>query len=98
MATLVAGLFTDEIGINILSFLDHKTEIEYKIKLVCDKLNLAKKNDDCDMVEELIYKLECLYEYLNDPTVWVTMDDMVDDANDYYYDSDCCYSDYSDYS
>ena len=97
MATLVAGLFTDEIGINILSFLDHKTEIEYKIKLVCDKLNLAKKNDDCDMVEELIYKLECLYEYLNDPTVWVT-GDMVDDANDYYYDSDCCFSDYSDYS
>jgi hypothetical protein len=92
MATLVAGLFTDEIGINILSFLDHKTEIEYKIKLVCDKLNLAEKNDDCDMVDELVYKLECLYEYLNDPTVWVT-GDMVDDANDCYYDSD--YSDYS---
>ena len=28
MATLVADLFTDDIGINILSFLDHKTEIK----------------------------------------------------------------------
>ena len=99
MATLVAGLFTDEIGINILSFLDHKTEIEYKIKLVCDKLNLAEKNDDCDMVDELVYKLECLYEYLNDPTVWVTMDDVDDDYdNTYPSQSDYHESDYSDYS
>ena len=37
MATLVADLFTDDIGINILSFLDHKTEIKYRIKLVEDK-------------------------------------------------------------
>ena len=86
MATLVANLFTDDIGINILSFLDHKTEIKYRIKLVEDKL----KSSDYD--EELCYKLECLYNYLNDPTVWVT-GDMVDDAYDYYYDSD--YSDYS---
>ena len=94
MATLVADLFTDDIGINILSFLDHKTEIEYKIKLVCDKLNLAKKNDDFDMVEELIYKLECLYEYLNDPEVWASLfikeqgEEWWYDAHDYYYDSD----------
>ena len=96
MATLVADLFTDDIGINILSFLDHKTEIEYKIKLVCDQLNRAKESGDGD-VDELVYKLECLCEYLNDPTVWVT-GDMVDDACDYYYDSDCSDYDYSDYS
>jgi len=96
MATLVADLFTDDIGINILSFLDHKTEIEYKIKLVVDKLNRAKERCDDDEVDELIYKLECLYEYLNDPTVWVT-GDMVDEASDYYYDSDCSGPDYFDY-
>ena len=86
MAMFVADLFTDDIGINILSFLDHKTKIKYRLKWIECKLNGS--DDD----EELIYKLECLYEYLNDPTVWVT-GDMVDDANDYYYDSD--YSDYS---
>ena len=96
MATLVADLFTDDIGINILSFLDHKTEIEYKIKLVVDKLNRAKESGDDDEVDKLIYKLECLYEYLNDPTVWVT-GDMVDDACDCYYDSDCSGQDYHDY-
>ena len=90
MAMLVADLFTDNVGLNILSFLDHKTEIEYKIRLVEDKL----KNNDYD--EELCYKLECLYNYLNDPTVWIT-GDMVD-GEDCYYDSDCCYSDYSDYN
>ena len=84
MATLVADLFTDDIGINILSFLDHKTEIKYRIQLVEHKLNGS--DDD----EELVYKLECLLSYLNDPTVWVT-GDMVDDAYDYYDDSD--YSD-----
>ena len=88
MATLVANLFTDDIGINISSFLDHKTEMKYRIKLVEDELTSS------DYDEELCYKLECLYNYLNDPAVWVT-GDMVDDACDYYHDSD--YSDYSDY-
>ena len=95
MATLVADLFTDDIGINILSFLDHKTEIKYRIKLVEDKLNSS------DYDEELCYKLEWLYKYLNDPTAWVT-GDMVDDACDYdnTYPSESDYpdSDYSDYS
>ena len=95
MATLVAELFTDDIGINILSFLDHKTEIKYRIQLTEYKLN----NSDYD--EELCYKLECLYNYLNDPTVWVT-GDMVDEGCDYdnTYPSESDYpdSDYSDYS
>ena len=94
MATLVADLFTDDIGINILSFLDHKTEIKYRIQLVEDKLN------NSDDGEELIYKLECLYNYLNDPTVWVT-GDMVDEGCDYdnTYPSESDYpdSDSSDY-
>ena len=42
MATLVADLFADDIGINILSFLDHKTEIKHRIKLIKYKL---KSND-----------------------------------------------------
>ena len=94
MATLVANLFTDDIGINILSFLDHKTEIKYRIKLVEDKLN------NSDDGEELIYKLECLYNYLNDPTVWITGDmvDAYDYYNTYHSESDYPDSDYSDYS
>ena len=100
MATLVADLFTDDIGINILSFLDHKTEIEYKIKLVVDKLNRAKESGDDDDVDELIYKLECLYEYLNDPTVWVTGDNIYYGSDDNTYPSESDYpdSDYSNYS
>ena len=90
MAMLVANLFTDDIGINILSCLNHKTEVKYWIKLVEDKWNRS------DYHEELAYQLECLYNYLNDPTVWIT-GDMVDDAYECYYDSDGCYSDYSDY-
>lgn len=92
MATLVADLFTDDIGINILSFLDHKTEIKYRIQLTVYKLN----NSDYD--EQLIHKLECLLDYLNDPTVWVT-GDMVDDYdNTYPSESDYPDSDYSDHS
>ena len=74
MAMLVADIFTDNIGINILSFLDHKTEMKYKIKLVEDKLNCTGYD------EELVYQLECLHSYLNDPTVWIT-GDMVDDED-----------------
>jgi len=94
MATEVANLFTDDIGINILSFLDHKTEIEYKIKLVCDQLNSAEKRGDDNAVEELVYKLECLCNYLNDPQVWASQfikeqgEEWWYDAHDYYYDSD----------
>ena len=100
MATLVANLFTDDIGINILSFLDHKTEIKYRIILVEDKLQLAKESGNGD-VDELVDILECLYDYLNDPTAWIT-GDMVDEACDYdnTYPSESDYpdSDYSDYS
>ena len=32
MAMLVADLLTDDIGINILSLLDHKTELKFIIK------------------------------------------------------------------
>lgn len=71
MAMLVADLFTDNVGINISSFLDHKTELKYKAKLVGYKL----KHGDYD--EELWYTLECLHNYLNDPTVWIA-GDMVD--------------------
>ena len=85
MAMRVADLFTDDPGINILSFLDHKTELKYRNQLIEHKLNGSDKD------EELIYKLEHLLSYLNDPTVWITAD-MLDDANDCYYDSD--YSDY----
>ena len=88
MATEVANLFTDDIGVNILSFLDHKTEIEYKIKLVVDKLN----SGDGD-VDELVYKLECLYEYLNDPTVWVTGDNIYYGSDDNTYPSESDYPD-----
>ncbi len=93
MATLVADLFTDDIGINILSFLDHKTEIIYRIKLIEDKLKLAEESGDGD-VDELVYKLECLYNYLNDPEVWASLfikeqgEEWWYDAHDYYYDSD----------
>ena len=56
MALLVANLFTEEIGINILSYLDHKTEINYKIKVAIDKLKLAETSGEGD-IDELCYKL-----------------------------------------
>ena len=100
MATLVADLFTEDIGINILSFLYHKTKIKYRVKLVEDKLKLAEESGDGD-VDELVYILECLYNYLNDPFAWIT-DDMLNDDYDYdnTYPSESDYpdSDYSDYS
>ena len=91
MALLAANLFTYNIGINVSSLWDHKTKIEYTITTVEDRLNRS------DYDEELVYNLDCLYNYLNDPTVWIT-GDMVDDAYDCYSDSDCCCSDYADYS
>ena len=57
MATLVADLVTDDIGINTLSFLSHKTEIKYRIKLVEDK------SDCSDYDDELVHQVECLSNY-----------------------------------
>ena len=95
-------MFTDDIGINILSFLDHKTGMKYRIQLVEDKLKLAEESGDGDVYSlvyklEWVYKLECLNNYLTDPTVWITGDvEDYDDDNTYPSESDYLYPDYYD--
>ena len=46
--------------------------------MVDDKLNRRDYDD-----EDLVYQLECLHNYLNDPTVWVTGDMVDDEGCDY---------------